>query len=293
MFNRNTLRFLCISSVMFFYHSYAGGIITFDTEVPSDSGIYIERDQYPTTNTIVQEQLQTLKPASSIAQKELTRKLCSSSGYYVASCNNYRVGFNWLRSAKVPDLEQSNQNLIVYHTTNDYYSDDDDILTLFKKMRIFFGHYQEPAVISASDEDIKKDREAILNNICNPNNDNIKIYCEKCPNDNSKVPPSTVDLDGNNSIISGSWNFYTIADCYMDKFEDSTGTYFYVPDNIPNLENADLEHSEKCYYTNTNPNALDALNGDKIGDIALGINTQESIAKPERAYVLPSSGINQ
>lgn len=303
MSNHNVLRFLCVGSMIFLYHGVYADNDVIDTEfalanladINSTSGVFIIDDTYTVSNAAAREfvrvQLETLVPAPETATMEVEEFICgpNSTGYYVAACNNYRVGFNWLKKAKVPDLEQSNQNLIVYHTTNDYYSDDDDMITLLKKMRIFFGHYQDFSLINTPENTLLKDRESILNNICNPNDSNTEIYCAKCPN-NAKIPLSSVKLDSNHSVISGSWKFYTIADCYMDTFEDSTGTYFYVPDSM-NLDEANAGQAQKCYYANTNPDALDALKGDTIGQIPLGITKKEPIQKDIMVPI--TSGINK
>jgi len=58
----------------------------------------------------------------------------------------------------------------------------------------------------------------------------------------------------------------------MQNFEDTTGTYFYIPDT----DDFDTSNKEKCYYTNTNPEAFDALSGDEIGTIVPGITTEIS-----------------
>lgn len=303
MSNHNVLRFLCVGSMIFLCHGVYADNDVIDTEIAlanladinSTSGVFIRDDTYTVSNAAAREfvrvQLETLVPAPETATERVEEFICgpNSTGYYVAACNNYRVGFNWLKRAKVPDLEQSNQNLIVYHETGDYYSDDDDILTLFKKMRIFFGHYQDLSLINTPENTLSKDRESILNNICNPNDSNTEIYCAKCPN-NAKIPLSSVKLDSNHSVISGSWKFYTIADCYMDTFEDSTGTYFYVPDSM-NLDEANAGQGQKCYYANTNPDALDALKGDTIGQIPLGITKKEPIQKDIMVPI--TSGINK
>ena len=306
MSNHNVLRFLCVSSMIFLCHGvYAdNGVIDAEiialadlADINSTSGVYIRDNTYTVSNAAAREfvrvQLDTLAPAPETATDRVEEFICgpNSTGYYVAACNNYRVGFNWLKSAKVPDLEQSSPDSyqIVYHTTGDYYGNDDDMITLLKKMRIFFGHYQDLSLINTPENTLSKDRESILNNICNPNDSNTEIYCAKCPND-AKIPLSSVKLDSNHSVISGSWKFYTIADCYMDTFEDSTGTYFYVPDSM-NLDEVNAGQAQKCYYANTNPDALDALKGDAIGQIALGITKKEPIQKDTMIPI--TSGINK
>ena len=212
--------------------------------------------------------------------KFTTKTLCDS-GEYVSKCRGYRVGFNWMKSAKIPIISQDanegtgEEASIALVETKNYYIGD-TTLDLFKQMQTFFGHRNDHIyTISyiqdettgqtgiASLDQLEEDRELILNSICHPKTSSWT--CTKCPNGGT-VPESTVDLDADNAAVRGSWNFYTIADCYINEFEDSTGSYFYVPENINNdAAVAAVTEGTECYYTNTNPNALDALNGDKIG----------------------------
>ena len=290
---RNTLRFLCLNAVIFLCHSvccesYAAPA----SSVPSSTNIF-DNPQNVNSET-VQEHLRLIQIETDPNGAVSKVKLCGV-GQYVAQCGNYRVGFNWLKKAEVPDPENSNGTQIQYKQTNDYYIDE-DILGLFTRMRIFFG--DENAIMYNSNnvpfdqDEIKADREAILNNLCHPSDSYAKPVCLPCPN-NAKVDASTVDLSADNLTVSGTWVFHTIADCYMNEFEDSTGTYFYVPDNLPAGVTFDSamfpDNAESCYYTNTNSNAWDTLAGDEIGTFVPRINANS--IDERNAVRVPISGV--
>lgn len=287
----NILRFLCINTVIFLYHgvcyeSYAG-------PVPSLSQNIFFTPQQVDSET-VKGHLKLIQMASNSADAVSRVKLCGE-GKYVAQCGNYRVGFNWLKNAKIPDPESSDDTEIQYKETGNYYIDEDAI-GLLTRMRIFFGNENEVMYDSNDNpfdpDAIQKDREAILNNLCHPSDSDAKPICLPCPN-NAKVDASTVDLSVDNLTIEGSWAFHTIADCYMNEFEDTTGTYFYVPDNLPagvTFSNAIFpDNAESCYYTNTNSNALDTLAGDEIGTFTPGVNT--NLTDEREKVIIPPSGI--
>lgn len=283
---RKVLRFLCINTVIFLYHGICcAGILQ------------VFENSQNTPNETVQNHLRSIRVANPSAIAKSKVGLCDA-GEYVAQCGDYRVGFNWLKRAKLPDPENPSETIINYKETLDYYVDE-DVLSLFTRMRIFFGNENELMLdnngIPFDPNTIKKDREAILNNLCHPSDSKAKIICKPCPND-AKVESSTVALDENYLTIQGSWNFHTIADCYMKQFEDTTGIYFYVPDDLPagvTFDNATFpDNAESCYYTNTNPNAWDALAGDEIGTFMPGINT--NLPEEEKTIkILTSGAINK
>lgn len=238
---------------------------------------------------------------SSADTEAATVTICSE-GQYVSACGNYLVGFNWLRPASVPnpnhndteDSESENTQTtqdIPYKTTKNYYISN-EITDLYQQMRTFFD--KDATIIQyLNDEtitntaDFADDREAILNNLCHPKNSNIS--CSPCPN-NANVPPSTVKLDSNNLTIQYSWDFHTFADCYMTEFEDSTGSYFYVPDNR-NIDSINEQDAEKCYYQNTTANAVDILGGTSIGTFILGISTNNSKFDISNKVLIPKTQI--
>lgn len=190
--------------------------------------------------------------------------LCPS-GQYVSKCGNYRVGFNWLKKSTFPTPNaEGNETTVI--STNNYYVDEQT--DLFKQMQIFFGGDTESILAKNGDNPISNvppenyiaDRELILNYLCNPVNSTVT--CTACPN-GADVDESSVKLFGeNNQIVSGSWEFHTFADCYMQEFEDSTGSFYYV-------EPGTNEEKAKCYYTNTD--SINALNGDAIGNFIPGL----------------------
>jgi hypothetical protein len=164
-------------------------------------------------------------------------------------------------------------------------------------MRTFFGHnantvlsyYDSDDNIQSAQESVyASDREAILNNLCHPSNS--VITCAPCPND-ATVQESVVGLDDDNLTVRGTWQFFTIADCYMQEFEDSTGSYFYVPDEVQDPSNLTIENGEKCFYTNTNPDALSTLNGDAIGTFIPGLNLSRT--NTETNVSIPSVNSNK
>lgn len=289
IFNRNFLQFFCVATTIVLCCD------NISVANMSESGSV-------STATAIQQAIETAR--LSISANKTKEKLCPA-GYYIAQCGNYRVGFNWLKNATFPTVDTAENpeeggttTTITDITTKNYYIYDDTI-DLFRQMRAFFGHEVADVFYTteygddvntaqiASQEDIKNDRELILSNVCHP-----AIFahkCEKCPN-NASVPASYVFLDNeNNSAIAGSWNFYTIADCYMDEFEDSTGTYFYVPGENINLST--VTSGAKCYYSNTNPGATDALNGDEIGKFKPGLNPSHTILNFDNT--IPSSNTHK
>lgn len=269
--NHNVLRFLCMNTMIFLCHGiccdvYAGPTSGISATLVEGTGQSIDYN-----NSVVREHLESSAMAARGASAVSTISICPR-GQYVAACGNYNVGFNWLKSSTLPDPNQSSGSRIQYKETRNYYISD-DALDLFQQMRIFFGH--ENSSIGYLDgtnilytADFQDDRETILNNLCHPSNSTVK--CLSCPN-NADVVESSVQLDSNNLTISGSWDFYTFADCYMQEFEDTTGTYFYVPDSV-SFSGAVLDNAEICYYTNTNPEAISVLNGDEIGTFVPGLN---------------------
>jgi len=221
----------------------------------------------------------------------IVQTICPS-GQYVYKCGRYRIGFNWLKSASFPD---SNTSLVTtigettiplrnrYKSTKNYYVGTTS--ELFKQMQIFFNGSEGESILAKGDEndeiltisytDYTKDRETILNYLCHPSN--TTVTCAACPN-NADVPESSVELNGENLTISGTWNFHTFADCYMQEFEDSTGSYHYID---PSTEDG----KAKCYYTNTNPETLSVLNGDAIGTFIPGLYIYNSIEDAEIAPI--------
>lgn len=224
----------------------------------------------------------TVNSSEQIGEK---KTLCPA-GQYVSQCGNYRVGFYWLKTAKLPyknstETETPNGTEDYEHMmieTRNYYVGETNV-ELFDQMRIFFSGIGDISMFYKDTDGVIQpisyatfvnDRELILKNVCHPNL-LASIKCEKCPN-NATVEESSVELDEDNLAVAGSWRFHTIADCYVTEFKDSTGTYLYIPDDTPNISDAiagiNKENSEHCYYTNTTPSEY--LNGDEIGTVVPG-----------------------
>lgn len=272
IFNHN---FLCVFFGMTFAMSFCCGANagTLKDKLKNDNKMFISEDDN-IKNAVEKTQ-------DSTSETRITYKLCPA-GQYVSQCGNYRVGFYWLKTAK---LSYQNTEAIPPDDgdrytidTRDYYVGENN-LELFEQMRGFFSStgdttifYRDPdsGIQPISYATFVEERELILKNICHPALTSA-IKCEKCPND-ANIPESSVDLDEDNLTFAGSWHFHTIADCYMTEFKDSTGTYIYLPANTPDDEHAieqiTPENSEHCYYTPTTTS--ESLNGDEIGTVVPG-----------------------
>ena len=188
------------------------------------------------TNATVNFGNQTLDAAYAVR----LRFICAK-GTYVDKCGNDEIGFNWLRPLYIDGV-----------ATRNYYEAANTQSKRYEKMREVFSNtnpqigvtFKESNQIStASYEQVRDDRNKILNYFCS---DLDAIRCKSCPN-NAKVEASTVSVTTvstdvtNNTIVSG-WNIRTFADCYLDEFEDTTGTYVY--------QNG-TDNAEKCYFGET------------------------------------------
>ena len=208
-----------------------------------------------------------------------TEKTICPSGQYVYSCGAYKVGYNWLKSVTLTSSDGTEK------TTNDYYIGD----TTYEKieqMRAFFNNaprrikYKKPDAPAAvtttnTNSEVLSDRNFLLGLICNPLDTSLTITCAPCPNGGT-VASTTVKLgndisknEDNLLLISGSWNFHTIADCYVTEFEDATGSFVY----IPYAADSGTATGEQCYYTNTSASAEKFVAGDYISSGIAGANT--------------------
>lgn len=237
-----------------------------------------------------------------------THTLCPA-GQYVYKCGNYRVGFKWLKGMYYTDDSittendcdgdwNTDQSKCTRRTKNYYYItetdnnlSDDDRSALLQQMRDFFAAKNNVSIqycvldsdnnctgsanapIAANEYIIERDK--ILETVCNPTN--TTITCAYCP-DSANIPASTVKINAVTKKTS-DWSFHTIADCYMNSFTDSTGTFKYVTNTS--------SQAKKCYYTNTNPEAFSALSGDSIEQFVSGITVNAAVMTID----LPSTGI--
>lgn len=224
------------------------------------------------------------------------RKQLCPAGQYVSKCGNYDVGFYWLKPAKLPyqnddTLDPNEEGVRETIDTRDYYVGETNY-DLFRQMRGFFsGNDTTTILYKDADTGIQpipyatfvEDRELILKNVCHPAL--TSISCTVCP-DEAHVEESSVELDEDNLAIPHSWVFHTIADCYAQEFTDSTGTYFFVPANAPDISIVELDQSEHCFYT---PDASsESLNGDEIGTVVPG--TSVSLKKQINGLTTSSKG---
>lgn len=289
MSNRDSLRKFFAWTLVFLYQGFVSDAYAPPSTLETEGSISIA-----VTDPTIRDQVRTSQFSSSTTAAS-TIEICPK-GQYVAACGNYRIGFNWLKSAKLPNPDQSSATAsetaseVVYKETRNYYVSD-NIMDLYNQMRIFFGNtttsmeYLDNDGVVQITNNFQEDREAILNNLCHPST--VEPKCKPCPN-NANIAPSTVSLDGDLLTIQYSWEFHTFADCYIQEFEDTTGTYFYVPDDI-NFDIASLDSSTtvaQCYYTNTDAAAMDALMGDAIGIFVTGIyrnriNANERVEIPK------------
>lgn len=287
--------------------SYAAGGISFDDDGFSGGGLvntgsgtsaYVAYDatstpgdpDNPVITTIVSN-VKTLCPA----------------GQYVYKCGNYKIGFNWLKSMPMSNtyteencsteggVWNSDSSTCDISTKNYYISNDQS--ELLDQMRAFFGGTESSiercktwSDNSCTERELTdkylKDRYYILMTVCNPFDSNTAVTCAYCPN-SANIEKSTVKIKINtltNVSSAENWNFHTIADCYIKEFSDSTGTYIYVNDSGSWDTNPD---PEICYYTNTNPEALNLLQGDSIEGFASGTNT----AKEPVLIAIPTSDL--
>ena len=221
------------------------------------------------TNDAVDDISQSTETPDTPPLRLYSIKTLCPTGQYVYKCGNYRVGFNWLRGVQ---STSDNTAKIILSTKNYYISNDQ--LTLLQQMRDFFAakngtsiRYCENDSCNFNTSDYKDDRDAILNNVCNPFNSNTAVTCAYCPN-SANVDASTVRITTEENSTAkqtaSDWNFHTFADCYTDTFTDSTGTYKYTQQNQTS--------AEKCFYANTNPEAFNTLQGDGISGFASGTN---------------------
>jgi len=280
-------------AIVLLYRDVRADNIYVSPTTSESASIMITTDGQPVVATTTQwiANVTELTKFSTLELGTGTKKQICPENQFVYKCGNYRVGFDWLKSVKLPNPENMSQKV----QTKNYYIND-NALDLFNQMRNFFHdgdvkYKDDDGNIKTADvATYKEDRQVILQNLCNPLVENTGAICAKCPND-AKVKPSTVEVsEEDGKIIKYSWDFYTIADCYMNEFKDSTGSYEYVT----NINDNDTKHD--CYYTNTNPDAFNQLRGDSIANFAPGVTLNVSgtaaevlIPTTERYTIDPNS----
>lgn len=176
------------------------------------------------------------------AQIMYQQKVICAEGTYLKKCGNTEIGFNLLK----PMYNSTNTRL----TRNYYGATSNNDLSRYEQMRkVFTGTEPVPykdennETQIASNADVVRDRETILDYFCDPFDDTIVKQCAPCPGD-AKVASSYIKTSPLNTSVE-EWHINTLADCYLDEFQDSTGKYVYVPNN----ENFETSSGAKCYYT--------------------------------------------
>lgn len=206
-------------------------------------------------------------PADANAEEYATTHTLCRAGYYVSKCGEYNVGTNWLRGYPASEntvlVDATTQQtahvergatvragrystLISGIVNSPNYYDYSGINNL-QNLRYFFGNDDGKRIVYTTSSGTRQvaeyaaysdTRNKLLAVTCNPVN--VQIVCSQCPGV-ATVPASTVDITYDSGLlVSDSWKFHTIADCFMQEFQDSTGIYEYVDDN---------NQAQNCYYS--------------------------------------------
>jgi len=209
-------------------------------------------------------------------------------GQYVYSCSGNRVGYNWL--SKITFSKSDGTKIFT-----DNYLIGDNYDQKIDQMRTFFagsGQINKQYCTSANscnetidttfiqtegNEKTLNDRDFILGYLCNPLTEGVSIGCATCP-DNAYVRESFVRRDNytplgieGNLLVRHSWEFHTIADCYMTQFEDSTGDFIYVKSQTrTNTDN----QGTPCYYSSSSQDSQYMFAGAKIENVSLSATTR-------------------
>lgn len=175
------------------------------------------------------------------------------SGYYLARCSSKTLGIQWLKG--MSKLTTSADTIV---RTPDYYSYDTDTVTAdstnMGNLRKFFAAKEAITYTPKNSStqktvnvtDYKEYKNQILSNYCtNETGELSNFECEKCPN-GAMISTSTVqqDTEAPESLLWDTWSVHTIADCYLQEFQDDTGSYVYVANNA----SRDKKNKLNCYY---------------------------------------------
>ena len=159
-----------------------------------------------------------------------TFRICPEN-YYVATCGSVTIGTNLLKGILCAGCDVT--NYYDYAEENNMenlraFFDTDTCNNTSTVEYIFYTDYNgtESSATSLSYCDQAR---LFLDTICTPNTNSINtpdssfFTCLPCPNDGN-VGESVMGREED----GWKWSvFHTIADCYKDTFEDSTGTYVY------------------------------------------------------------------
>ena len=163
-------------------------------------------------------------------------KACDK-GYYVESCSGYQIGTNWLKGFYQDAENHSDRSPNFY---------DYSMVHNMDNLRAFFAgtetldytthnnqhKYATPTGGSITDPSYKQYRDFLLQTYC-PNKN--AATCKKCPN-GGKTEASY--------ISANEWNIQIIADCYISKYTDSTGSYEYIENT-----STPVPVPVRCFYT--------------------------------------------
>jgi len=185
----------------------------------------------------------------------ITEQIICDTGYYLAKCGTNYVGLNWLKGYALNGDTNS----------YDFYDYADETgKNNIKNLRLFFNPVAGEDIIftksakydslrdsiPSDDDDVVSTRNGLLTATCTASN----ATCAKCPGDGT-VAQSTVKIYSTTSVYE--WTVHTIADCYMNTFTDSTGTFKYVP-----TETSPTSAALNCNYTDVSMgNQLSNPNG--------------------------------
>lgn len=205
-----------------------------------------------------------------------TEQIFCQTGQYVYSCGAYNVGYNWLNSVTLTTPNGTIRETSDYNIGEDAFDKMEQMRAFFNKDRVVKYKSSSGTVntTNSSEEKVQLDRDFILGLVCNPLDPTVTIRCAPCP-DGGTVKASSVKVgnDINQSetsllLIHDSWNFHTIADCYVTEFEDAFGSFIYTS---PVVADTDVS-GEECYYTNTSAAATKFIAGDDISSAVFGGN---------------------
>ena len=257
------------ATMVFFFHmgtDYATAADTTGTcETPETPQYYAPNYDKSTDKKISTDYFIAKNNSSNLPTtgSRVTKKLSvCPSGQYLARCGMATLGTNWLKgmtkkgNIETPDFYSYNigtsesvhmENLRKFFAGKDSFKYN----ARTRSTDSSSGTYVYTPK-TATPDDYKPALNQILSNYCTDEQGRLaNTVCETCPN-NATIARSTVEEDTycTGKILWDTWNVHTIADCYMNEFEDSTGSYVYVPNNITPPKNA-ADAKLTCYYSQT------------------------------------------
>ena len=223
-------------------------------------------------------------PGTSYNKQLADKTTLCPQGWYVYECNNLVVGYNWLKNYNFT-YKKGN-----YYPMQNYLIGDNEY-EITEQMRAFFsgsGQIKYPSDLDPDndpDKVVKRDRDVLLGLLCNPLKNIVR--CRSCPpggtvGESYVLSTEYEDEYANSSaakktlLIRDSWNFHTIADCYMNEFEDSSGSYVFVPTGT---DLNTVTSGADCYYSNIHSDKY-----EMAGNLVSYSPTDSSSAQNTRYY---------